>query len=158
MKGRLVASAVVLACLVGCVSNYYYNVTFSASASKPFPKADEVLRALREDPEAVRVEYERYAPPKEGGAPIDRLLIFSHTTADDFFVYGSSRSFQLGLRNENGKTSVFLFHQYWTEVKGSKDEELIDFMKRVYGRLQNRFGDLPRIDDLHLEIERGSAH
>jgi hypothetical protein len=158
MKIFLGSLSVVMACLVGCVANYYYNVTLSAPVSKPFPKAEAVLHALRDDPEVVRVEYERYAPPKEGGAPLDRLLIFSHTTIDNFFVYGSSRNFQLGLSNEDGKTSIFLFHQYWTQVKGAQDQELTGFMKRVYGRLQNSIGDLPPVDDLRFKIERGSAH
>jgi hypothetical protein len=158
MRTPIFVSLIVSWCFTGCVANYYYNVTLSAPVSMPFPTHEAVLQSLQDDPEVSRVEYERYAPPKEGGAPIDRLLVFSHTKIENFFVYGSGQSFQLGLSDENGKTSVFLFHQYWTQVKGAQDQELVDFMKRVYSRLQGKLRQLPLSSDLHFKVERGSAH
>lgn len=157
MKWHTAMVLIGCAVLAGCATNYYYDVTMEAATVR-LPEAGLVLAALRDDPEVVRVTYERYQPPKEGGAPFDRLLIFSHFSSDNFIITGESRSFEMGLRVVDGKPSVLLGHQYWTQVRGARDDELLKFMKDVYVRLGDRFRELPKFEALHLSIERGTPN
>jgi len=141
-----------------CV-NHYYNVSMDADVQE-LPDAMLILKALKEDPEIIDVQYDSYPPPKGGGALFDRVFGTSGDHMSDSFSIRTrdGRQFQFILASDPSKKSVGLFQQVWQEGSEFHDDGLIHLMTDVYMRLAVRFPTLPPCYTLKKTVEHGSAH